>query len=249
MASAGQGQELPGAVRLLVAPILLEHVQQIIEFAPLPPQLSVEIGQGRGLFRTTHPDAGQAIHHAVQVLIARQPGQEGGHDEEGGVVVTVFPEIHHEQIDGLVQVGRLRRMGVAAGQQGPAVQAQVGQGFQFLLGQGQGLGKIPDAEIGFHGRHPHRQVLGLFHAQTVQEFQGLGTPLQVSQDPGLLQTGDAVLRGLLQGEIIGFQGFRQVAQPQVEMGLLPEEAGGLPESGIFAIPGPPAPSAGPPGGD
>ena len=141
------------------------------------------------------------------------------------MVVTVFPEIHHEQIDGLIQVGRLRRMGVAAGQQGPSLQAQVGQGFQFLLGQGQGLGKIPAAEIGFHGRHPHRRVPGLFHAQAVQEFQGLGTPLQVSQDPGLLQTGDPVLRGLLQGEIIVFQGFRQVAQPQVEMGLLPEEPG------------------------
>ena len=74
MASAGQAQELPGAVRPLVAPILLEHVQQIIEFAALPPQLAVEIGQGRGLFRTPHPDAGQAIHHAVQVLIVRQPG-------------------------------------------------------------------------------------------------------------------------------------------------------------------------------
>ena len=34
-----QAQELPGAVRPLVAPVLLEHVEQIIEFAALPPQL------------------------------------------------------------------------------------------------------------------------------------------------------------------------------------------------------------------
>ena len=73
-----------------MAPVFLEHVQQIIEFAALPPQLPVEKGQGGGMFRTTHPDAGQAVHHAVQVLIARQPGQEGGQNEERGLMVTVF---------------------------------------------------------------------------------------------------------------------------------------------------------------
>ena len=69
-----QAQELPGAVRPLVAPVLPEHVQQIIEFAALPPQLAGEKAQGGDIFGTTHPDAGQAVHHAVQVLIARQPG-------------------------------------------------------------------------------------------------------------------------------------------------------------------------------
>jgi hypothetical protein len=142
-------------------------VQQIIEFAGLPPQLSVKIGQGRRLFRAPYSDAGQAIHHPVQVLITGQPGQKGGHDEEGGLVITIVPEIHQEEVHRLVQVGRLRRMGVAAGQQGSAVLGQIGQGFQFLLRQGQGLGKIPAAEVGFHRRHPHRQVLGLFHAQTL----------------------------------------------------------------------------------
>ena len=103
------------------------------------------------------------------------------------------------------------------------------------------------AEIGLHGRHPHHRVLGLFHPQAVQEFQGLGTPLQVSQDPGLLQTGGAVLRGLLQGELIGFQGFRQVAQPQVEMGLLPEEAGVFRSRAFLQFLGRLLPVAGPPG--
>ena len=50
-----QAQELPGAVRPLVAPVLPEHVEQIIEFAALPPQLAGRKSSGRRHIRDYPP--------------------------------------------------------------------------------------------------------------------------------------------------------------------------------------------------